>query len=56
MVYLKKLNIKTYRLKKINPIMLKYIVIAEVAELADAPGSGSGSCKAVRVRLPPSAL
>ncbi len=30
-------------------------VYAEVAELADAPGSGSGGRKAVRVRVPPSA-
>ena len=29
---------------------------AEVAELADALGSGLSSCKGVRVQVPPSAL
>ncbi len=32
------------------------ILYAEVAELADAPDSGSGGGNAVRVQIPPSAL
>ena len=32
------------------------LIFAEVAELADALGSGSSGRKAVRVRVPPSAF
>ena len=36
--------------------MIKHLSKAGVAELVDAPDSGSGGCKAVRVRVPASAI
>ena len=44
---------KVDKSKKVDTILIAH---AEVAELADALGSGLSSCKGVRVQVPPSAL